>query len=179
MTSDPSQVADDFFNSGYDVVVSGIDTTEATVEAVKLAGQGKKVWAIPYDYSKAADEGPSVALGVPYFNWGPAYANAVKAAMAGKWQSHFEWNGPDWKNINNPDTSAVGFNKGAALSRSASDAVDKFIGELARRIEPLEGTARTPGRHLSTWPAEHAATDQQIWYLPQLLQGMEGQSVSK
>ncbi|HET6486740.1 MAG TPA: BMP family ABC transporter substrate-binding protein [Spirochaetia bacterium] len=178
VTSDPSQVADDFFNSGYDVVVSGIDTTEATVEAVKLAGQGKKVWAIPYDYSKATDEGPSVALGVPYFNWGPAYVNAIKAAMAGKWQSHFEWNGPDWKNINNPDTSAVGFNKGAALSKTASDAVDKFVGELAGGLNLWKGplALQDGSQYL---PGGAAATDQQVWYLPQLLQGMEGQSVSK
>ncbi len=178
VTSDPSQVADDFFNSGYDVVVSGIDTTEATVEAVKLAGQGKKVWAVPYDYSKAIDEGPSVALGVPYFNWGPAYVNAIKAAMGGKWQSHFEWNGPDWKNINNPDTSAVGFNKGAALPKAASDAVDKFIGELAGGLNLWKGPlALQDGTQYLASGA--TATDQQVWYLPQLLQGMEGQSVSK
>ena len=178
VTSDPSQVADDFFNSGYDVVISGIDTTEATTEAVKLSGQGKKVWAIPYDYANATDEGPGVALGVPYFNWGPAYAKTVKAAMTGTYRSHFEWNGPDWSNINNPDTSAVGFNKGAALSKPAAAAVDKFTSELAKGLNlwkgPLslqDGTAYLKGGQ--------AATDQQIWYLPQLLSGMVGQSVSK
>ncbi|HPN04148.1 MAG TPA: BMP family ABC transporter substrate-binding protein, partial [Rectinema sp.] len=81
VTSDPTQVADDFYNSGYDVVISGIDTTEAVAEAVKYNAQGKQVWAIPYDYAKALDEGKGVSLGVPYFNWGPAYANAVRSAM--------------------------------------------------------------------------------------------------
>jgi simple sugar transport system substrate-binding protein len=178
VTSDPSQVADDFFNSGYDVVVSGIDTTEAVTEAAKFAAQGKKVWAVPYDYSAAYQTSPQVNLGVPYFNWGPAYANAVKAAMAGKWYSHFEWNGPDWKNINDADASAVGFNKGGALSPDASAAVDRFVKELAGGLKlwkgPLvlqDGTAYLD--------AGKDATDQQIWYLPQLLQGMEGQSVSK
>ncbi len=178
VTSDPSQVADDFFNSGFDVVVSGIDTTEALTEAVKFAGQGKKVWAIPYDYANAAQTSPAINLGVPYFNWGPAYAAAVKAAMGGTWVSHFEWNGPDWKNINGPDTSAVGFAKGQALSASASSAVDKFIGELAGGLKlwkgPLvlqDGTAYLASGEI--------ATDQKIWYLPQLLQGMQGQSVSK
>jgi len=71
VTSDPTQVADDFFNSGYDVVISGIDTTEAVAEAAKFTAQGKQVWAIPYDYAKAIDEGKGVSLGVPYFNWGP------------------------------------------------------------------------------------------------------------
>ena len=36
VTSDPTQVADNFFNQGYDVVISGIDTTEALAEAAKL-----------------------------------------------------------------------------------------------------------------------------------------------
>jgi len=176
VTSDPSQVADDFFNSGYDVVVSGIDTTEAVTEAAKYAAQGKKVWAIPYDYSAAYQTSPTINLGVPYFNWGPAYAAAAKAAMAGKWQSHFEWNGPDWKNINNPDTSAVGFNKGKALTGAASAGVDRFIKELAGGLRLWKGPlALQDGT--SYLDAGQAATDQQVWYLPQLLQGMEGQSV--
>jgi simple sugar transport system substrate-binding protein len=178
VTSDPSQVADDFFNSGFDVVVSGIDTTEAVTEAAKFAGQGKKVWAIPYDYLAAAQSNPAINLGVPYFNWGPAYAAAVKAAMAGKWASHFEWNAPDWKNINNPDTSAVGFAKGQALSAAASSQVDKFIGELAGGLNLWKGPlALQDGT--AYLAAGETATDQKVWYLPQLLQGMQGQSVSK
>ncbi|MGA2547552.1 MAG: BMP family ABC transporter substrate-binding protein [Rectinemataceae bacterium] len=177
VTSDPTQVADEFFNSGYDVVISGIDTTEAVTEAAKFAAQGKTVWAIPYDYAQALDEGKGVSLGVPYFNWGPAYVTTAKAAMAGTWKSHFEWNKPDWKNINNPDTSAVGFNKGT-LSKAANAGVDKFIGELAKGLNLWKGLISLQDG--SVYLANKvAASDQQIWYLPQLLQGMEGQSVSK
>jgi simple sugar transport system substrate-binding protein len=177
VTSDPTQVADDFFNSGFDVVISGIDTTEAVAEAAKFQAQGKQVWAIPYDYSKAMDEGKGVSLGVPYFNWGPAYVKNLKDAINGTWKAHHEWNGPDWKNINNVDTSAVGFIKGT-LNASASGAVDKFIGELAGGLDLWKGPINlqdgTP-----YIKAGQAATDQQVWYLPQLLQGMTGQSVSK
>ncbi|HET7839651.1 MAG TPA: BMP family ABC transporter substrate-binding protein [Rectinemataceae bacterium] len=178
VTSDPTQVADDFFNSGYDVVVSGIDTTEALTEATKLTGQGKKVYAIPYDYADAIKEGAGAALGVPYFNWGPAYANVFKSAMTGSWKSHFEWNGPDWKNINNPDTSAVGFNKGKALSKDASAGVDRFVAELAKGLNLWKGPLNLQDGS-AYLKAGVAATDQQVWYLPQLLQGMQGQSVSK
>ena len=45
VTSDPTQVADDFYNSGFDVVVSGIDTTEALVEAKKLNTADNPRWA--------------------------------------------------------------------------------------------------------------------------------------
>jgi len=178
VTSDPSQVADDFFNNGYDVVVSGIDTTEAVAEATKYAAQGMKVWAIPYDFANAIQPGDTVSLGVPYFNWGPAYAKAIQSAMNGTWKSHFEWNGPDWSNINDPDTSAVGFNKGKAISPAASAGVDRFISELANGLNLWKGPLNLQDgtQYLA---AGQAATDQQIWYLPQLLAGMEGQSISK
>jgi simple sugar transport system substrate-binding protein len=177
VTSDPTQVADDFFNSGYDVVISGIDTTEAVTEAAKFAAQGKQVWAVPYDYAKALDEGKNVSLGVPYFNWGPAYVENVKAAMKGSWKSHFEWNGPDYKKFNDPDSGAVGFNKGT-LSPEASSAVDKFIGELGKGLNLWTGPINLQDGSAYLKKGEKA-TDQQIWYLPQLVQGMTGQSVAK
>jgi len=178
VTSDPTQVADDFINSDYDVVISGIDTTEALTEAKKFADSGKKVWGIAYDYVGACEEGASVCLGVPYFNWGPAFLATITTAVDGSWTSNFQWNGPDWTDINNPDTSAVGFVKGAALSEEASAKVDEFIAELAGGLNlwtgPLNLQDGTP------YLAEgEVATDYQIWYLPQLLEGMEGQSVSE
>ena len=178
VTSDPTQVADDFFNNGFDVVISGIDTTEAVTEAKKFAGEGKKVFAIPYDYVGACDEGKEICLGVPYFNWGPAYAASIKSAAEGSWQSQFEWNGPDWKDINNPDTSAVGFVKGAALPTDAATNVDKFIAELAGGLTLWKGPLNLQDGSTYLKDGE-VATDQQIWYLPQLLEGMQGESVSK
>lgn len=178
VTSDPTQVADDFFNSGYDVVISGIDTTEAVTEAKKFAGEGKQVWAIPYDFVGSCEEGKEICLGVPYFNWGPDYLRVISAAAKGQWQSQFIWSGPDWKDINNHDTSAVGFAKGDALSSSAAANVDKFIAELAGGLNLWKGPLNLQDGTPYLQDGE-TATDQQIWYLPQLLQGMEGQSVSQ
>jgi simple sugar transport system substrate-binding protein len=178
VTSDPTQVADDFFNSGYDVVVSGIDTTEAVAEAKKLSTSSNPVWAIPYDYVGACQEGADVCLGVPYFNWGPAYLKYISLAEQGKFAAAFEWNLPDWSNINNPDTSAVGFEKGAALSSAASTQVDKFISELATGLNLWTGPINLQDGSAYLTDGQ-VATDQQIWYLPQLLEGMEGQSVSQ
>ena len=178
VTSDPTQVADDFFNDNYDVVVSGIDTTEAVTEAEKYAARGLNVWSVPYDFANAIAPNDNVSLGVPYFNWGPAYTKAISSAMNGQWTSHFEWNGPDWSNINNPDTSAVGFNKGRAISSAASAAVDRFVSELAGGLNLWKGPLNLQDG-TTYLAAGQSATDQQIWYLPELLQGMEGQSVSK
>jgi len=177
VTSDPTQVADDFYNSGYDVVISGIDTTEALAEAKKMADGGKNVWAVPYDFVGACAEGSSICLGVPYFNWGPSYVIAIKSAMDGSWQSHFEWNAPDWTDINNKDTSAVGFEKGPALSADAASNLDQFIGSLAGGLDLWTGPISLQDGTAYLQDGE-VATDQQIWYLPQLLEGMEGQSVS-
>jgi len=176
-TSDPTQVANDFINTGYDVIISGIDTTEGLTEAKKASAAGKEVWGIPYDYIGSCEEGAEVCLGVPYFNWGPAYLTNIKAAMDGAFSAHFEFNGPDWADINNKDTSAIGFVKGAALSADASAKLDEFIAALAGGLDLWTGPINLQDgtEYLG---ADVKATDQQVWYLPQLLEGMEGQSVS-
>ncbi len=178
VTSDPTQVADDFFNSGYDVVISGIDTTEALVEAKKQTAAGKQAWAVSYDYKDNCSVAPDVCLGVRYFNWGPSYVDAIKQAMDGTWQEAWNWVPPDWSNINNPDTSAVGFNKGGGLSADASAQLDGFISELAGGLNLWKGPLNLQDG--TSYLADGVdATNTQIWYLPQLLEGMEGQSVSQ
>ena len=175
-TLDPTQVADEFFNGGYDVVISGIDTTEATVEANRFKGEGKAVWAIPYDYKGACEVAPDICLGVPFFNWGPEYLRMIKSVADGTFTHEFTWLGPDWTDINNPDTSMVGFEKGAALSADASTKLDQFIAELSGGLNLWKGPLNLQDgtQYLADGVA---ATDLQIWYLPQLLEGMEGQSL--
>lgn len=176
VTSDPTQVADDFYNSGYDVVISGIDTTEALAEAKKMASSGQNVHAIPYDYIGSCEEAPDVCLGVPYFNWGPAYLAFAKEVQSGTWGQKWDWNPPDWTDINNEDTSAVGFVTGASLSEENATSVNAFIAELAGGLNLWTGPINLQDG--SEYLADgEVATDQQIWYLPQLLEGMEGQSV--
>ncbi|HET9908072.1 MAG TPA: BMP family ABC transporter substrate-binding protein [Anaerolineales bacterium] len=176
VTSDPTQVANDFLNSDYDVVISGIDTTEGLTETKKAADAGKTVFAIPYDYIGSCEEGASVCLGVPYFNWGPAYLNEIKAASEGNFKSSFQWNGPNWSDINNPDTSAIGFVKGDALSAEDATQLDAFIAALAGGLNLWTGPINLQDGTSYLGDGE-VATDQQVWYLPQLLEGMEGQSV--
>ena len=178
VSTDPTLVADDFYNTGYDVVLSGIDTTEGLVEAGKLRAAGKTVWAIPYDYKDACAEANDYCLGVPYFNWGPSYVEQINNIVNGTFKAGFDWLKPDWKNINNPDTSIVGFTKGAALSAEASTNLDKFIDALAGGLNLFAGPMNYQDKTIFLKDGENA-TDQQIWYLPQLLEGMEGQSVSK
>ncbi len=179
VTADPTQVAQNFFNTGFDVVVSGIDTTEAVVVANQKVLEGKQAWAIPYDYAGACSGGSKVCLGVPYFNWGPAFADLVKKSRTGNWESQWIWLSPDWNNINSHDTSTVGFIKGDALSVDAGKALDTFISGLgAGRINLFTGPLNYQDG--STFlKAGETATDKQIWYMEQLLEGMLGQSSAK
>jgi simple sugar transport system substrate-binding protein len=173
---DPTKVANDFFAAGTDVLLSGIDTTEALVQASQKAKAGQKVWAVSYDFKSGCAEAPDICLGVPYFNWGPAYVRIVKAVSDGTWKSTFEWQGPDWKDINNPDTSAVGFTYGNALVGDAKAKVDAFIKGLGDgSISLYKGPLKFQDGTVYLKDGE-TATDQQIWYLPQLLEGMTGPS---
>ena len=179
VTLDPTKVATDFYNSQHDVVISGIDTTEALVVAGQRQKQGQKVWAVSYDYINGCNEAPNACLGVPYFNWGPAYLKTVQSFVAGTWKPSWDWNGPDWSNLANPDTGAVGFTFGAGLSSANKTIIQQqFIPGLANNsINLLQGPIVLQDG--STYvPAGQTITDKQLWYMPQLLQGMTGSSAT-
>lgn len=179
VTADPTQVAQNFYNTGHDVVLSGIDTTENLVVARQKRQEGKTVWAIPYDYEGACEGADDVCLGVPYFNWGPGYLSFIKAARDGTWKSEWKWLTPDWKNINDHDTSAIGFARGPALSADTGKALDAFIAALgAGDVNLFKGPLRYQDGSVFLKDGE-TATDQQIWYMEQLLKGMDGQSSAK
>lgn len=178
VTLDPVQVSNDFYTTDYDVVISGIDNPVNLGEAAKLKAEGKNVAGIAYDYVAACEAAPDVCLGVPYFNWGPEYVKAISSAIDGTWESQFIWVGPDWTDINNPDTSTVGFVKGPALSAEDATALDGFISELAGGLNLWTGPINLQDGTAYLADGE-VATDQQVWYLPQLLEGMEGLSASQ
>jgi simple sugar transport system substrate-binding protein len=177
VTSDPTVVANSFFDRGYDVVISGIDTTEALVEAGRRAAAGEQVWAIPYDYEGACDVSPEVCLGVPYFNWGPDYLRISQSVLDGTWQPDWILSGPDWSDINNHDTSAIGYLYGQGASDEIIAQVDRFKQELAGGLRmwtgPLNLQDGTP--YLADG---EVASIHDIWYLPQLPEGVLGQSVA-
>ncbi len=176
VTLDPTEVTTGFFDSGVDVVLSGIDTTEAIVVAGQRADQGERVWAIPYDYEGACEEKPEICLGVPYFNWGPAYLAAAQAVIDGTWVQSWDWNPPYWQDLNDKDKSPVGWVDGPGLTAEMKANLDDFIAGLASGdIVMWKGPLNLQDGTVYLADGE-VATEAQIWYLPQLLEGMEGPS---
>jgi simple sugar transport system substrate-binding protein len=176
VTLDPTQVVNDFINSGSDVILSGIDTTEALVEANKATEAGKTVYAVPYDFRDACKQAETVCLGVPFFNWGPDYLKMVQGAKAGNWKQEWLWVGPNWQDLNNPDTSMIGFVKGQGLSSENQARLDEFIAKLADGSLNLYAGPLKFQDGTEFVPAGAAADDNAVWYTPQLLEGIEGQS---
>ena len=178
VTLDPTQVADNFFTTGYDVVISGIDSTEAVTEANKFRQLGQDVYAAQYDYIEACNVAPTACLGVPYFNWGVMMLPVIQSIVDGTYKRTFIWAGPDWTDINNPDTSAIGFQKSEGLSAEDSTKLDGFIAELADGLNLWKGPLNYQDGTVFLADGV-AATDQQIWYMPLLLEGMLGDSVAQ
>lgn len=178
VTLDPVQVSNDFYTTDYDIVISGIDNPVNLGEAAKLKAEGKAVAGVAYDYVAACEAAPDVCLGVPYFTWGPEYLKAINSAIDGSWQSQFIWAGPDWADLNNHDTSTIGFEKGPALSADDAAMLDGFIAELAGGLNLWTGPINLQDGSAYLADGE-VASDQQVWYLPQLLEGMEGLSAAE
>jgi simple sugar transport system substrate-binding protein len=173
VTLDATKVADDFYNSGFDVLMTGLDTPEAAMQAKKASEGGKKVKFVHYDHKAGCDLAPDLCLGVAYYNWAPVYRDAIEKARAGKYVSEFVWVGPDFRDLNS-ESSSVGFLPGGALGASKAE-LDQFIKELAGGLELYKGPLQFQDG-TDFLKAGESATPQQIWYLPQLLQGITGSS---
>ena len=173
-TLDPTKVADDFYNGGYDVVMSGIDTPEVAVQGKKAAEAGKKVKFVHYDLKTGCDLAPDICLGVPFYNWVPSYTTAVKTAIAGKIPNEFVWLAPNFKDLNGAD-SMIGFMDGKALGDKAPIMAEFIKGMGDGTIDLYKGALNYQDGS-PFLKAGEKATDQQIWYMPQLLAGMQGSS---
>ncbi|WP_437581013.1 BMP family lipoprotein [Sorangium sp. So ce887] len=173
VTLDPTKVADDFYSSGFDVLMTGLDTPEAALQAKKASGAGKRVKYVHYDHKAGCDLAPGICLGVAYYNWAPLYRSAIEKARAGKYTSEFVWEGPDFRDLNG-EASVVGFLPGAALGERKAQ-LGAFVLSLANGLDLFKGPLKFQDGTDFLKDGE-TATPQQIWYLPQLVRGITGPS---
>jgi basic membrane lipoprotein Med (substrate-binding protein (PBP1-ABC) superfamily) len=176
VTLDPTEVTNTFLDNGVDVVMSGIDTTEGIDVTGQRADQGAVVWAVPYDFEGACENAPEICLGVPYFNWGPSYLETTTNVGNGTWSQSWDWNPPYWTDLTDNSMTAVGWVNGTGMPSEGQASLDEFIASLASEdVNVWSGPIFLQDG--SEYIAEGSvAADDQIWYLPQLLQGMIGPS---
>jgi len=169
MTLDPTQVVNDFYDSGKDVVISHIDTTEAVVVTGQRAEKGEDIWVVPYDYKGACEQAPTRCLGVNYFNWGPEYLSLAQKSRDGEFTNEWLWIGPYWKDL---ESSMVGWNYGEGLDAVEKGRVSNFIEQLKLGLNLFTGPLNFEDGSVYLEDGE-IASDIDIWYTPQLLEGMK------
>jgi simple sugar transport system substrate-binding protein len=114
---------------------------------------------------------------VPYFNWGPDYANFILAAISNQLEKQWVWSGPFWEDINNKHRSAIGFIPGTALPLTTLAHLENFIEDLGSGyLKLFRGPLKYQNGEPFLKPGENA-TDKQIWYIDKLLEGMQGNSI--
>ncbi|HEX5630229.1 MAG TPA: BMP family ABC transporter substrate-binding protein [Acidimicrobiia bacterium] len=178
-TLDPTQVTNEFLAAGADVIISGIDTTEAIVRAGQAVAADEAVWAVPYDFRNACAAAPSACLGTPFFNWGPAYVDIAQSVIDDEFEATWEWLGPNWDDITDEDSSAVGWVNGDGLSAEAAADLEEFIAGLGSgEIELYRGPLNWQDGTEFLADGE-TATDFEIWYAEQLLEGIVGASAAE
>jgi simple sugar transport system substrate-binding protein len=164
------------FDSGNDVVLSGIDGTDVMDVAAQRANQGAVVWAAPFNDGGACGIAPDLCLGVPYFNWGPAYLDTATKVGNGSWTQSWDWNPPYWTDLTDNTRTAVGWVNGSGMSGENQTLLDEFVADIAAGDVNV-WTGPVFLQDGSEYVAEGSvASDVQIWYLPQLLLGMTGPS---
>jgi simple sugar transport system substrate-binding protein len=192
VTLDPTEVATNFFDSGADVIISGIDTTEAITVAGSYEGE-VPTYAIPYGNINGCSEAPDACLGAAFYNWGPAYLDVIEAVAAGTWEQSWDFIPPVWDEVSEEgfymgaDTSVIGFVLGDGLSEENRATLAEFgatIAEFQNAEENAESFFLWQGPlnlQDGTVLAEEGEAVEilDIWFLPQLLEGMLGASTSE
>jgi simple sugar transport system substrate-binding protein len=184
VTLDATEESNSFYDRGFDVVMSGIDTTEMVTVAGQRQGRGESTYAMPYNSLEGCNQAPDACLGVPFYNWGTAYARLIQAAIDGTWEQDWEWEPPYWDDMNDLDNTITGFWIGDGLSEENRELLEQFIEEvIAYATDPdNEGSIMLWEGPLNLQDGTQLAAEGEkvdlmdIWYLEQLLEGMDGAS---
>jgi len=190
VTLDPTEVATGFLDGGKDVIISGIDTTEAITVAGQYYDEGDISYGVPYGNVNGCAEAPEACLGAAYYNWGPAYLDVINRVLDGTWEQEWQWLEPKYDEINedgyytDTDESVIGYALGEALTPEVIEDLNAFAAEIeAFQTDPenegafflWEGPINLQDGTVLAEEGESVSL-LDIWFLPQLLEGMVGAS---
>lgn len=184
VTLDVTEETNRFFDNGYDIVLSGVDTAEMVTVAAARQANGQQVFAVPYNSIAGCTQAPAACLGVPFYNWGLSYIDIVTDVQAGEWEQSWDWVAPSWDSLTDPAGTITGYALGEGLTEEQLALLDEFIAEVI-----AYGSDEANAESMFLWQGplnlqdgtELAAEGEtvellDIWYLPQLLEGMLGAS---
>jgi simple sugar transport system substrate-binding protein len=187
VTLDVTEETNRFFDNGYDIVLSGVDTAEMVTVAAARRADGEAVFAVPYNSIAGCTQAPEACLGVPFYNWGLSYLDIAASVVADEWVQSWDWIAPNWESIYDPAGTITGYALGEGLTEEQTAQLDEFTAELvafatdeanAEAMFLWDGPLNLQdGTELAAEGSAVALLD--IWYLPQLLEGMEGASTSE
>lgn len=180
-TENPTQLAFSMVTRGADVLISGIDTPEVLSVANEFTRNGQPVYAISYNSADACDTFEGVCLGSAAYNWRLAYADILSEVREGRWVSRWDWRKPDYIYST---ISIVHFKIGRAVPSSVERELSSFVYALGRYDESQLVPPSFPlWRGLLLYQdGTVLATDGElvnvldVWYLPQLISGIQGDS---
>jgi simple sugar transport system substrate-binding protein len=113
--------------------------------------------------------------------------------MDGTWEPSWDWVGPYWEDLNDPDRATVGWLSGDGLSAENQEQLQAFIDSLAEfATNPMTPQDEFGLTSIALWEGPlnlqdgtemvgpgQMAEPLDVWYLPQLLEGMVGASTSE
>lgn len=181
VTANPTQLTYSLFINDFDVVIAGIDTPEPINVANEFYEAGQEVHAVSYNSDVVCSANPEVCIGNMFFNWGPAYVRLLRSYQEGDWQPMWDWSRPESLYST---TSIVGFTRYEAFPRQWRNEFGTFISQLDQynrndlspnSIPLWQGPLLYQDGTLLAEDGE-VVNMLDIWYLPQLLQGMDGDS---
>jgi len=183
-TRNPSRLTLSLYDDGYDVVISGIDTPEVLEVANQLAEDGREVYAAAYSNLELCRESTQVCIGSAIYSWGMPYIAVVQAVQADEWEQTWDWMPPEWNRFGSQGVSPVSFVVGGAFPVGQRTRLRSFIfslqdyatNELVPASFPLwQGVIRLQDGTIFA-NEDELVNLLDVWYLPQLLEGMEGES---
>jgi simple sugar transport system substrate-binding protein len=183
-TRNPRRLVFSMFNDGIDVVLSGLDTPTAAAVAAEFREEGERVYAGVYDSTAPCEDYAEVCIGASFYNWGLSYVDVVQSVADDTWTPAWEWVPPDWDHFTVDTDTPVGFVMGDAFPAARRADLEDFIFDLEdytrNQFVPVsfplwQGLLRLQDGTVFA-EDEELVNVLDVWYLPQLLQGMEGES---
>ncbi len=159
------EAAETLLAAGADVIITGADTP-GPVQAASEKGK----WGMAYDSPNACELAGDGCIGVPYWNWGVAYAEIVREVQNGTFKPRGL---PDsWWDA---DTGIVDFGFGPA----ADDAIKAKVNELKQKIVSGEldvaaGPIYAQNGQLAVAEGDSLSWEE-IWEMKWFVQGVIGE----